>query len=268
MWKLGIQVTLPVNYLTDKTWSKQLSFIRDCGIDHLELNVLNPEFTGAKQLTNFIKQFDLKISKIATGATAKAEGLLLSSANETIRLKTIQRCKHFVEFASKIGADIILGSIKGVENIPKQEAAAYLAGSLDKISECLTKTDVRVYLEAINRYETTAVNSISEGFECIQSLEFNENFTILPDTYHMNIEEENYFAPLVKWLQRIDTIHISDSNRLFPGLGNFDFVTFFKFMKAVNYQGSFTMEAKIKEHFEGDVKQSSTYLKGILSTIF
>jgi len=267
MWKMGIQITLPVNYLTDKSWSEQLSFIRDSGIDHIELNVLNPENTDAKHLTGFIEKFDLKIRKIATGGTAKAEGLSLSSGNETIRIKTIQRCRQFVEFASEIGADIILGSIKGLENIPKQQADANLAGSLNKISEYLTKTDVKVYLEAINRYETTAVNTVSEGFKCIHSLNFHKNFSVLPDTYHINIEEENYFIPFVKYSGLIDTVHLSDSNRYFPGFGSFDFLTFFKFLKAINYEGTLTLEANIKESLVQDLKKSMAFLNGLFNNI-
>lgn len=265
MWKTGIQIALPADYQTDYLWSEQLSFLKEIGIGHLELNVLNPEKTDAKQLIGFCEKFDLKIKKIATGATARAEGLSLCCADENLRTKTVERCRQFIEFASETGSDVIFGSIKGLENIPKKQATLNLEESLNKISGTLVNSKVRVYIEAINRYETTAVNTVSEGFECIHSLNFHENFNVLPDTYHINIEEDNYFAPFVKYAGLIDTIHLSDSNRYFPGSGNFDFVTFFKILKAINYKGTLTLEANIKESLGQDVKKSMAFLNGLFN---
>jgi len=263
MWKIGIQLTLPPDYQTNDTWSNQLQFLKKCRIDHLELNVLNPEKIDTHQFIRYFEKYNLKIKKIATGVTAKAERLSLSSPNKNIREKTIQRCRQFITFASETGADVIFGCIKGLENIPKHQSCIYFSRSLTEISDQLAITNVKVYVEAINRYETTTVNTIGEGFNVIQTLDFPGGFRVLPDTYHMNIEEDNYFIPFVKYTGMIDTIHLSDSNRFFPGLGSFDFVTFFKFLEAIDYSGTLTIEGKVRESIEKDVKRSMNFMMSL-----
>lgn len=46
---------------------------------------------------------------------------------------------------------------------------------------------------------------------------------ILPDTFHMNIEERNIVETLAEFGEYVGALHCADSNRLAPGMGHIDF---------------------------------------------
>ncbi|MEX0324026.1 MAG: TIM barrel protein [Puniceicoccaceae bacterium] len=266
MWNIGVQLLLPEDYSSNTSWRDRLLFLKNQGIEHLELNVIRPHAVNTGSLKDHLESVGLRIAKFATGATAREFGLSLSSGNKEIRKKSLEYCECFADLAGELEAGIILGSIKGNAELPKDVATENLIESMISFKPYAEKRKAKIYLEAINRYETAAVNSIADGFACISDLNCSM-YAVLPDTFHMNIEEENYFSSIAINAARIDTLHISDSNRYYPGLGGFDFRTLFKFLKAIGYSGTLTLEANIKDSFEKDVRNSMSFIKGCLAVI-
>ena len=264
MFRIGIQLLLPDDYMINMEWIRTLSLISRLGIDHLELNVTDPLAVDPVELTLFMQSKSLEITKLATGYTAKLEKLNLSSPDIRIRERTLKRCRDFISLARGLKCDVIFGSIKGLVDLAKSESDKNLFDSLKRLEEEILSQRIRVYLEAINRNETTSVNTVDEGFELIKSLSA-KGFTVLPDTYHMNTEESDLSATLKKNISSIDTIHISDNNRFYPGLGNFNFKEFIKLLKSINFIGTLTIEGNIKYSFEQDIRKSMTYLTSLLT---
>jgi D-psicose/D-tagatose/L-ribulose 3-epimerase len=262
MFRIGIQLLLPDDYLKNREWIRTLSLISMLGIDHLELNMTDPLAVDPVELTLFMQSKSLEITKLATGYTAKLEKLNLSSPDVKIRERTLKRCSDFISLAHKLKCNVIFGSIKGLVDLPKSESDNNLFDSLKSLEEEILSQQIRVFLEAINRNETTSVNTVDEGFELIKSLSV-KGFTVLPDTYHMNIEESDISETLKKNISSIDTIHISDNNRFYPGLGNFNFDEFIKLLKSIDFIGTLTIEGNIKGSFEDDIRKSMSYFQGI-----
>lgn len=263
MFRTGIQLLLPDDYLVNREWGRTLSLISSLNIDHLELNVTDPLAVDPVKLTLFLQRRNLEIKKLATGYTAKLEKLCLSSPDISIRNRTLKRCRDFISLARELKCDVIFGSIKGMVDLPKPESDKNLFDSLKRLEEEILSRRIRVYVEAINRNETTSVNTVDEGFELIKSLSV-KGFTVLPDTYHMNTEESDLPATLRRNVSSIDTIHISDNNRFYPGLGNFNFKEFIRLLKSIDFIGTLTIEGNIESSFEQDIRKSMTYLTGIM----
>ena len=70
---------------------------------------------------------------------------------------------------------------------------------------------------------------------------------ILPDTYHMNIEEVNTAAELCKYISYFDSIHFSDNNRFLPGYGAIDFKEIVTALIAANFSGYIGLEGNFKD---------------------
>jgi sugar phosphate isomerase/epimerase len=51
-------------------------------------------------------------SRLFTGATAEALELSLSSPDESVCRRSVEKCREFVEFARPFGAGIIVGFLK------------------------------------------------------------------------------------------------------------------------------------------------------------
>ncbi len=58
------------------------------------------------------------------------------------------------------------------------------------------------------------------------------------DTYHMNIEEKGFRAPIERAGSRLGYIHLSESDRGTPGTGNVRWEEVFAGLAAVGYRRS------------------------------
>ena len=81
---------------------------------------------------------------------------------------------------------------------------------------------MRFALEPLNRYETDLVHTVAEGLELVERVGA-DNFGLLLDTFHMNIEEPVIEDSIRACGDRIFHFHVADSNRWYPGAGHLDF---------------------------------------------
>ena len=63
------------------------------------------------------------------------------------------------------------------------------------------------------------------------------------DTYHMNVEERGFDAPIIASGRRVRYMHLSESDRGTPGLGNVDWNGVFEGLAAIGYDGDLVMES-------------------------
>ena len=66
------------------------------------------------------------------------------------------------------------------------------------------------------------INNVAEGLELIERVGA-DNFGLLLDTFHMNIEEADMLESIRTCGEHIFHFHVADSNRLYPGAGHLDF---------------------------------------------
>ena len=62
------------------------------------------------------------------------------------------------------------------------------------------------------------------------------NMKLMPDIFHMNIEDVTIGGELAKNIDQVAYIHLADSNRLAPGWGHTDFEDLFGHLKNVIIQ--------------------------------
>ena len=63
------------------------------------------------------------------------------------------------------------------------------------------------------------------------------------DTYHMNIEEDDFAGPVRLAGRRLGYVHIGESHRGYLGSGHLDFDTFFDALAGIGYGGPITFES-------------------------
>lgn len=262
IFPLSIQLTLPENYENNEFTNKMklLQYYRFKGV---ELNITEPEKTDPIKLKKYLSFFNLELTQFATGAAAKAGNFHLSSNDNQIRKKAIEKCNLYIEYASVFKAGIILGFMKGPKIEDKKQANELFIDSISKIENQAAKYKVNVLVEATNRYETSVANTLNEAVDIISHF-VNPYLRILPDTFHMNIEETSLFGELVKYSTHYSSIHLSDNNRFFPGLGAINFEKLIRFLVKSNYNGGLAIEGNIKHDFESDLKLSMNFISSLL----
>ncbi|MCX7786080.1 MAG: sugar phosphate isomerase/epimerase [Spirochaetes bacterium] len=260
---LALQTLLPDRYREDKDFIQRMKVLQSFGFDGVELNIRNPDALDPKDLRSFLEDFDLELSMFATGFTAKTEGLSLASTDEKKRSVSVQRAKDFLAFARQFGAGIIAGFLKGASGETSDAHREALKRSIEEVSEEAAKLQTPFLVEAINRFESPIGNSLDDTWSLVKGA--NRGYTyILPDTWHMNIEEANMEAAIVTHRGHFISFHLSENNRYFPGHGALDFKHIIGILDACGYKGKLAIEGNLKKGFAEDVGVAMEILAPLL----
>jgi sugar phosphate isomerase/epimerase len=108
-------------------------------------------------------------------------------------------------------------------------------------------TPGKVLLEPINRYECRYLNLVSDNLEVIESVD-HPNAALLPDTFHMSIEEADVATSIRAAGDRVAHVHLGDNNRLLPGHGRLDWDSIFGALRDLGFEGAVNLECST----EGD----------------
>ncbi|MDO4267534.1 MAG: sugar phosphate isomerase/epimerase family protein [Eubacteriales bacterium] len=242
-----------------------LNLLSDYGFYGIELNLPDLKALSPSDLKSLLEPRGLKLTYIATGAYAKAHDLSLSSPDPMVRRRSIEGCKENIRYAAEFGAGVIIGFLKNSDpSTDRNSAAEWLEESLSQIDQFAAAYQVPLLLEATNRYESCVANSLDDTAQ-IKNQVNGSMISILPDTYHMNIEEARPFDALYRYQDSIRNIHLSDNNRFFPGLGCIAFESYLKELNTLHYQGTLGIEGILKYSMAKDLELSALYLSRILT---
>ncbi|TFB71862.1 sugar phosphate isomerase/epimerase [Cryobacterium glaciale] len=97
-------------------------------------------------------------------------------------------------------------------------------------------------LEICNRYETNVINTAAQALALADDIG-EDNVLIHLDSYHMNIEEDDFVRPVHLVGDRLGYVHIGENHRGYLGSGHLDFSAFFHALADINYTGSITFES-------------------------
>ena len=242
-----------------------LKRIAALGYAGVELAIRDPRLVDGDALLSLAQQHGLEIPAIGTGQAWGEEGLSFTDPDPAVRKAAIERIKSHVPFAARTGAVIILGLIRGIvkPGVDQDQAMAWLVEALQECSLAASPHNVKLALEPINRYETTLINDISQGMDLIDRVGA-DNFGLLPDTFHMNIEEPSIEGSIRQAGDRIFHFHVADSNRWPPSGGHLDFRRILATLEQVGYAGYISGEFLPMPDAETAARESIRHLRAIL----
>ena len=260
---LYFQTVLPDDYRDNATFRSLLGSLRALGFSGVELNMSDPRQLKARDVRDFLGTFDLELSMLATGLTAKRLELSLSHPDESVRRRSIEICREMIDWVAGSTTGIIVGFLKGGVARDAEEARKRFSQSLAQIIPYAEPRSVGVLIEATNRYESSVANTIEETAHLLREYGTG-SAQMLPDTFHMNIEEAHMFESLRVHHHRFRSIHLSDNTRCFPGLGAIDFGGIIGFLKQIDYRGRLAIEGNVKNDVEAELRSSLKYLAPLL----
>lgn len=244
-YTLSYQTVLPDTYRGNSDFEGVLRQFRDAGLWGLELNMIDPQRVEYHDLVDFLGGFDLRLSMFATGLSAKTAGLSLSSVDEAERGRAVAAGSEYLRWVKDDEVGAIIGFMKGMDRSDPSAARSAFRRSVLELAPVAEQARTPLIIEATNRYETPVANSLTDTLDLLDGTDAAW-VKILPDTFHMNIEEADQASALEKALPRIMSIHLSENNRTLPGGGAFRFSEFFRVLHRIGYSGRFAMEGNIE----------------------
>lgn len=110
-----------------------------------------------------------------------------------------------------------------------------------EVAEYAKKCNITIAIEPINRYETYIFTACEEILDMVEKVGA-DNMGVHLDTFHMNIEETDFYTPVIKAGSKLKHLHITESDRGMPGEGNVHWDDLFRALAEINYQGALVLE--------------------------
>lgn len=170
----------------------------------------------------------------------------ISSLDENTRRKGIRLLKKTIINAYKLNSKLVTGSTyAGIGVLPPEgrtkERWLNSVNSLREVCRFAKDYDIIIGVEAINRFRNYLINTVDEALMLIDAVG-EPNLVVHCDTFHMNIEEKNFYDPIKKAGAKLGYIHAAESDRGMLGTGHVDWDDLFKALFEINYNGWITIE--------------------------
>lgn len=263
----SLQKTGISDYIFDGEPEKNLFTIQELGYEGVELAVSQPWTVDLGWLKNLLDQADLEVCNTGTAGVA-GEGLFLTSPAAADRRACLEYLKQYARFAASVGGSLSIGTVRGpapVAGATLAEQRRWLAEGLRELARFAGEEfGLRLVVEPLSPQYTGWIRTVAEALELLDEIDA-DNLGLLVDTYHLYHQESNWQKSLVLAGGRVAHVHVSDSNRRYPGMGVIDFQAVISALRAIGYDGYLSLEA---EPFPDPItcaKNNAEYLAAILS---
>lgn len=245
-YPIDVQISVTPDMTSNGALHRLCLEMRDIGVTGLEINFADPSLPLFDEAIAIVKDVGLEFATFASGATAKASGIALSSAEREIRQRSVDAVVNLAYRLQPFSTPIVLGFAKGSAADCDDDVVLRFVESLSEVMARISGTGIPIVVEATNHYESPVANSTKEAIDIIKKIS-NEFVSILPDTYHMNIEDPFLEASLIAAVPYANKVHFSDSNRRFPGLGTIDFRSALRVLQELRFNGRIGLEGNTND---------------------
>ena len=154
--------------------------------------------------------------------------------------------KQAIDKTSDLETDFLGGVLHGGIGVfsgnPLTEKEAEIITEVwSNVADYAKEKGVNIGIEPINRYESYVCNTAGNVLDLIKKTG-KDNLFLHLDTFHMNIEENNFYDPIILAAQQLKHIHITESHRGMLGEGTVNWEQLFKALKEIDFEGNLVLE--------------------------
>lgn len=146
-----------------------------------------------------------------------------------------------------------------ISNKEKMKLLKRSIGVLSELTNFSKDFGVSLLIEPLNRYSTPFCCNTADAIFILSKLN-NDYFSILLDTYHMNIEEKDFSDSINKSKLFLKHIHFADNNRRMPGLGHINFNSILKTLKKIQYTNYIGLEPMLDRNYKKEITRGLNFL--------
>ena len=239
MVKFGAHAFIWTGDWTLESGNQTIERAARAGFDFVEIPLLDPSDFNAKEHKAALEQH---------GITASCSlGLPTDSHMPAHPERARAFLLHILEQMELLGSRYLCGCIAyslGVHTgaAPTRAERAQVEHTLRTVALEADLRGIKLALEAVNRYETYLYNTLEDVRDTVLKVGAS-NLFVHADTYHMNIEEEGFYKPLVSVGDKLDYIHMSESHRGLIGSGTVNWDEVWRGLQDAQFGGSLVLES-------------------------
>ena len=247
--KLAYQVSTPEVEKSPAVTSYQgdlaaaFACLRETGYDGAELMVCDPARVDRRLVGRLAREYGLDIPMICTGEVFGQGRASFSDPDDGVRAEAVRRIRDAVDLAAALGAQINLGRVRGgyVDGQPREVSYRRAFDAFMEISDYAGGKGVIVALEPVNTLVINFINSTRDGLDMVRAVN-RDNFRMMLDSAHMFIEDADIGDGIRESRGVCTYVHLSDSNRKYPGNCKIDFRHFIGLLRENGYAGYVSIE--------------------------
>lgn len=250
MYPVGVNPWVWASPVTDEALAALVPRIAGFGFDAVELPIEQVGDWDPARTRDLLAAHRLAPAAVCA---VTPPGRDLVNAPRVVVESTATYLKSCVDSAAAVGASCVGGPVYAAVGRTWRMSAAERVACYDEFRRALrpvadhaAERGVSIGVEALNRYETSVVNTVEQAVELIDGLPPNVGLMI--DTYHMNIEEADPYAALAAAGPYIKHVQVSGTNRGAPGADHFDWPRFFAVLSGTGYRGAVCIESFTAEN--------------------
>jgi len=226
--------------------------LKNWGFDSVEIPIEDPSHVDPK----FLKAAAAKAG-IAIGSICAAMGPGRDFRGSAADQKTAQKyLTALVDQAAAMGCPRIIGPLYSVVGLigshdDKTKALHFklVVKNLKQLAKHAEKKGVLLCVEPLNRFETDFLNTCDQGLRLVKAVN-SPAVKLHLDTFHMNIEEKNQGAAILKAGKHLGHFHACGTDRGTPGGDSLDWKPIVAALKKIGYKidvviESFTTDVKV-----------------------
>lgn len=234
----------------------------DFGYDGIELALKTADEVDPDRIRALLEDQGLGCPVISTGQVYAGLGLYFTARDAARRAEVIRVFKEIIDLAAELGTMVNIGRARGFveEGESVLEAEARFINVARELAAYAEPKGVKLILEPVNRYEINFINSVEEGAALMRKVGA-PNMALMPDLFHMNIEDRTLGGVLEEYAEHVAYVHFADSNRLAPGQGHTDFDAVFASFERMGYDGWISVEILPRPDHDTAARQAIDYLR-------
>ena len=233
--KLGIHA-----YEWCSTWSNDtlniIDTVRGLGLDFIEIPLMRLDLFDPKAVKERLDGFEATTSNVLL-----SDDVDITSFNEASRKNGVKYLKECVKATADAGAKSFSGVIyskymKEAAGMPSLQEWEFSAQSLKEVAKYAADLGVIVGVEPVTRYESYLLNTSEQAVRLCEMIDEPNAFVHL-DSYHMNVEEKNFYDAIITAGSRMKYFHMCENDRGIVGSGHVDWDGVFRAFKDIGFDG-------------------------------
>jgi D-psicose/D-tagatose/L-ribulose 3-epimerase len=248
--RIGINSFLFVSPFTTES-VKLFPKFKKWGFDTVELPIESPEHIDPAKVKAAADKAGLAIGSVCA-CMGPGRDFRGSAADQKTAMTY---CKTLIDQMVVLGCPSLIGPVYSVvgligahDDAEKKAQFALVVKNLKELAAYAESKGVQICVEPLNRFETDFLNTCDQGLKLIKAVN-SPALKLHLDTFHMNIEEKNQAAAILKAGKHLAHFHACGSDRGTPGNDHIDWKPIVAALKKVKYDGDVVIES-----FTTDVK--------------